>query len=82
MFAIKIACILSGGRKATIFTDSQTALDYIAGTVRTKTPADFKYKSQWIAYNQMRVLAYEINQINPNLTFDSTILARNVYLLP
>ncbi len=70
MFAIKIACILAGGKKATIYTDSQTAIDYIKGNVRPKTPSDFKYKSQWIAYNQMKVLAYEINQINPNITFE------------
>lgn len=70
MWAIKIACILSGGSKATIYTDSQTALDYIADRVRKKSPSEFKNKSQYITYMQMRLLAYEIRKINPSITFE------------
>lgn len=70
LFAIYEACVLSGSKKATIYTDSQTALDFIHNTIRKKTREDFKSEYKYGLYQQMRVLAYKIRKVNPNITFE------------
>lgn len=70
LFAIYEACILTGGGPATIYTDSQTALDFIYGNIRHKTRSDFLYEIQYITYQQMRVLAYKVRKVNPYIQFE------------
>ena len=70
LFAIYEAAILSGGKKATIYTDSQVALDFIHNNIRLKKREDFKRPGQFFLYQQMRVLAYKIRKVNPNITFE------------
>ena len=70
LFAIYEACILTGGEESTIYTDSQTALDFIYNNNRPKTRSDFTYESQYINYQQMRVLAYKVRNVSPNIRFE------------
>ena len=60
IFAIYLACVLSGGEKSTINTDSQTALAYIKGEVREKP----RTKSQYINHMTMKFWAYKIRKFN------------------
>lgn len=70
LFAIYEACILTGGRPATIYSDSQTALDFIHKRIRLKKREDFKNQDQYFLHRKMHVLAYQIRKVNPNIIFE------------
>lgn len=58
LFAIYQAAILAGG-DGVIYTDSQTALSYLYGSIKDKP----RTKEQYIQHQQMRVLAYKIRRL-------------------
>lgn len=60
LFAIYEAGILLGG-SGVIYTDSQTAIDYIQGRIRDDKPRNHQ---QYIKHQQKKVLAYKINKLN------------------
>lgn len=64
MFAIHTACVLSGGKECTIYTDSQTALAYINGNVRDDKP---RTKEQYYNHQRMKFWAYKIRKFNTNI---------------
>lgn len=73
MHAIYMAAVISGGKEATLYTDSQTALDYIEG--RRGAEYESKHKKEWthsqyIRHKQMQLMAYKIKRANPRLAFD------------
>lgn len=70
LFAIYEAAILTGGKPSTIYTDSQTALDFIHNNIRIKKREDFKKLEQYLCYQEMRVLAYKIRKVSPNIKFE------------
>lgn len=70
LFAIYEACILSGGVDCTIYTDSQTALDFIHNRIKKKSRCDFRNEEQFYAYQMMRVLAYRVRKVSPNIKFE------------
>lgn len=59
MWAIYTACILLNGRDATVYTDSQTALQYLTQGVKDKP----RTREQYIRHRQMQVLAYKIKKL-------------------
>lgn len=59
LWAIYQAAIICACRDAVIYTDSQTALSYIKGTVKDKK----RTPEQHIRHQQMRVLAYQIRRL-------------------
>lgn len=61
IFAIHLACVLSGGEKSTIHTDSMTALAYINKQVRENKP---RTREQYINHNKMKFWAYKIRKFN------------------
>lgn len=60
LFAIYEAGILLGG-SGVVYTDSQTAIDYIQGKIRDNKPRNHE---QYIKHQQKKVLAYKINKLN------------------
>lgn len=58
MFAIYQAAILAGCN-GVIYTDSQTALSYLYGSIKDKP----RTREQYIQHQQMRVLAYKIRKL-------------------
>lgn len=60
LFAIYEAGILLGG-SGVVYTDSQTAIDYIYGRIRDDKPRNHQ---QYIKHQQKKVLAYKINKLN------------------
>ena len=64
IFAIHTACVLSGGKNCTIYTDSQTALAYINGNVRDDKP---RTREQWLNHKKMMFWAYKIRKFNANV---------------
>lgn len=73
LWACYISAILSGGEKVSIFSDSQTALDFINGN-RGKDYCD-RHKGKWTKeqyfdYKKMLYLAYKIKKVSPNITFN------------
>jgi ribonuclease HI len=64
LFAIYEACILSGGSPAEIFTDSQTALQYIQNGVAEKP----RTQEQYIRHKHCEFWAYKIRKFK-NCTF-------------
>lgn len=58
IFAIHTACVLLGGEKGTIYTDSQTAMMYINNQVRDKP----RTQSQYINHMTMKFWAYKIRK--------------------
>ena len=73
LFAIHQALILLAGNKyrknntkITVYTDSQTALDYINGLRGKEYEDKHKQKwskSQWINHKQMQLLAYKVRKL-------------------
>lgn len=59
MWAIYTACILLHGRDATVYTDSQTALQYLTQGVKDKP----RTREQYIRHRQMQVLAHKIKKL-------------------
>lgn len=59
LWAIYQAAIFCACHDAVIYTDSQTALAYINGTVKDKE----RTPEQYIRHQQMKVLAYKINRL-------------------
>lgn len=59
MWAIYTACILLHGRNAIVYTDSQTALQYLTQGVKDKP----RTREQYIRHRQMQVLAYKIKKL-------------------
>lgn len=60
MYAIYLAAILLNGRKGVIYTDSQTAIQYIYHTIKDKP----RTHEQYIQHKQMELLAYKIRRLN------------------
>lgn len=60
LFAIYQAGILLGG-SGIVYTDSQTAIDYIQGRIRDNKP---RTHEQYIRHQQKKVLAHKINKLN------------------
>lgn len=60
LFAIYEAGILLGGT-GVVYTDSQTAIDYIEGRIQDNKP---RTHEQYIRHQQKKVLAYKINKLN------------------
>ena len=60
LFAIYEAGILLGG-SGIVYTDSQTAIDYIEGRIRDDKP---RTHEQYIRHQQKKVLAHKINKLN------------------
>ena len=58
IFAIHTACVLLGGQKGTIYTDSQTAMMYINNQVREKP----RTQAQYINHMTMKFWAYKIRK--------------------
>lgn len=79
LFAIYEACILSGGVECTIYTDSQTALDFIHNNIKRKSRGDFKSENHYYAYQMMRVLAYRVRRVSPNIKFEKVKAHRRDY---
>lgn len=82
LFAVYIGAVLTGGAKSTVYTDSQTALDYLQG--RRGKEYEAKHKGDWtraqyIRHKNMQVLAYKIRQISPQITFDKIKGHQNKY---
>lgn len=72
LWACYIGAILSGGQKADIYSDSQTALDYING-YRGREYYE-KHKREWtreqyFEYKRMSLLAYKIRKVSDNISF-------------
>ena len=65
LWAIYQAAIFCANRDAVIYTDSQTALAYINGTVKDKE----RTPEQYIRHQQMKVLAYKINRLGVRCEF-------------
>lgn len=63
IFAIHTACVLLGGRKGTIYTDSQTAMLYINNQVREKP----RTRMQYINHMKMKYWAYKIRKFAVNI---------------
>ena len=60
IFAIHTACVLMGGEKGTIYTDSQTALAYINGDVKEKP----RTREQYINHQKMKFWAAKIRKFD------------------
>lgn len=58
LFAVYQAAILAGG-DGVIYTDSQTALTYLYGSIKDKP----RTREQYIRHQNMRVLAYKIRRL-------------------
>ena len=63
LFAIYLAAILTNGQ-ATIYTDSECALAYLNGRINNEKPRTY---TQYIEHQKMKVLAYKIKRLNPNV---------------
>lgn len=63
LYAVYIGAILSHGNGATIYTDSECALDYVKNRVRNKERTPEQYK----IHQMMRVLAYKIRTLKPTV---------------
>lgn len=63
MWAVYQAAIIMGGRKGTIYTDSQTALSFIRGKKKMK-PMTHR---QYLNYQRLRLLGYKIRRLHPNV---------------
>lgn len=59
IFAIYLAGILMGGKKGTIYTDSQVALAYINNEVKDKP----RTREQYERYQKMRLMGYKIRKL-------------------
>lgn len=59
LWAIYTACILLHGKDATVYTDSQTALQYLTTGVKDKP----RTREQYIRHRNMQVLAYKIKKL-------------------
>lgn len=70
LYAIYISSILSGGNDVTIYSDSQTAVDYVQNR-RNKTYEEKNKKkwtrAQYIKHQNMKVLAYKINKVSDKI---------------
>ena len=81
LWAVYIAAVLSGGKECTIYSDSQTALDYVAD--RRGKEYENKHRQTWtreqyINHRQMQVLAYKVRHVSPNIKFVKTKAHRKV----
>lgn len=74
LFAIYEACILAGGSKCEIITDSQSALSYIHNNVKDKP----RTKEQYIRHKRCEFWAYKIRKFT-NCTFTKTKGHTNYY---
>lgn len=63
LFAIYLGAILTHGQ-GIIYTDSEAALKYINGEINPNKP---RTKEQYYNYQMMKVLAYKINLLKPNV---------------
>lgn len=63
LYAVYIGAILSHGTGATIYTDSECALNYIKNRVLNKERTPEQYR----VHQMMRVLAYKIRVLNPTV---------------
>lgn len=59
MWAIYTACILLHGKDATVYTDSQTALQYLTTGVKDKP----RTREQYIRHRNMQVMAHKIKKL-------------------
>jgi ribonuclease HI len=59
MFAIYVAAIILHGKDATIYTDSQTALQYIDDNIKDKP----RTHQQYIEHMHMKMMAYKIRRL-------------------
>ena len=59
LFAIYVAAILLHGKDSTVYTDSQTALQYINSSIKDKP----RTREQYIEHMNMKVLAYKIKRL-------------------
>ena len=63
LWAVYIASILIGD-KGVIYTDSECALAYLDGRINPDRPRTHR---QYIEHQNMRVLAYKVNRLHPNV---------------
>lgn len=63
LYAIYIASILTSGQ-ATIYTDSECALAYLNKKTNEERPRTY---AQYVEHHKMRLLAYKIRRLNPNV---------------
>lgn len=74
LFAIYMACIMAGGNKAEIITDSQNALSYIRRAIKDKP----RTKEQFIRHKHCELLAYKIRKF-PNIKFTKIKAHKKVF---
>lgn len=63
LYAIYIGSIISHGTGATIYTDSECALDYVKNRIFNKERTPEQYR----VHQMMRVLAYKIRKLKPSV---------------
>lgn len=81
LFAIYVGAILSGGKPCTLYSDSMNALSYIRGErgmEYEKKKKNVWTREQYFNHKKMRVLAYQIKRVNPNISFEWIKGHRNV----
>lgn len=63
IFAIHTACVLMGGKKGTIYTDSQLSVAYINNEVKEKP----RTREQYFNHQKMKLWAYKIRRFGVNI---------------
>lgn len=69
LWGIYQAAILSGGAETVVISDSQVALDYVAGNREFRSKPDWT-QEKFIKHNQMRVLAHNARSVSRNVRFE------------
>lgn len=64
LWAIYIASILTHGKQGIIYTDSECALAYLENKINNERPRNH---AQYVEHQKMRVLAYKVRKLNPNV---------------
>ena len=64
LWAVYIASILTHGKQGVIYTDSECALAYLENRINPERP---RTQAQYIEHQKMRVLAYKVNRLHPNV---------------
>lgn len=64
LWAVYIASILTHGKQGVIYTDSECALAYLENRINNERP---RTQAQYIEHQKMRVLAYKVNRLHPNV---------------
>lgn len=64
LWAIYQASILAYGKDCIIYTDSQTALQYINGNENIEK---LRTREQYIRHKQMQLLAYKVRRLKPHV---------------